>query len=103
MGAQRVLGRVVSGEVTSECFLDFCQLGLVPCPKSHFLSGFLISHVETHGSETNLPPWGPGEKSWKYLKSVWASSWAEEPKFPASQVFTLPCHLPAELGAGRPA
>lgn len=49
------LGRPASKEVDFEHFLVF-QLGLVPFPKFHFLSGFPFSHLETHESETNLLP-----------------------------------------------
>ena len=43
---------------------------LVQFSKFHFLLGFLLFLPSIHGSETNFPPQGSGEKSWKYLKSV---------------------------------
>lgn len=43
---------------------------LVQFSKFCFLLGFLLFHPSIHGSETNFPPQGSGEKSWKYLKSV---------------------------------
>lgn len=56
VGTQHVWVVRVLKEVDFEEFFWFSWFGLVSFPKFHFLSGFPLSHLQTRGSETNLPP-----------------------------------------------